>query len=117
MLGVIGVLAVFSVIGLLTTRQTVSAEDAAGAIVLDMVDFEFELEAASVPTGGTLLVKNSDPVVHDFKFDELEIKVVVGPGSETLVDLAGLSPGAYDYFCSLHSDGTSGMKGSFSVSG
>jgi plastocyanin len=116
-LGLIGVFAVVSIVGFLTTRQTVSAEDAAGAVVLDMVDFEFEPQMASVPTGGKLLIKNSDPLVHDFKFDELGIKVVIRPGSESLVDLSELDPGVYDYFCSLHSDGTSGMKGSFSVAG
>ena len=116
-LGLLGVFAVVSIVGFLTTRQTVSAEDAEGAAVLDMVDFEFDPQVVSVPVGGKLLVKNSDPFVHDFKFDELGIKVVVGPGSETLVDLSDLEPGVYDYFCSLHSNGTSGMKGSFSVAG
>lgn len=116
-LAVVAVFGVVSIVGFLTTRETVSAEDAAGAVVLDMVDFEFEPQMASVPSGGKLLIKNSDPFVHDFKFDELGIKVVVGPGSETLVDLSELAPGEYDYFCSLHSNGTTGMKGSFSIAG
>ncbi len=113
----IGVLGVISIVGFLTTRQTVSAEDAAGAVVLEMVDFEFEPQMVSVPAGGKLLIENSDPFVHDFKFDELGIKVVVGPRSEALVDLSELDPGVYDYFCSLHSDGTTGMRGSFAIEG
>lgn len=113
----IGILGVVSIVGFMATRQTVSAEDAAGAVVLDMVDFEFEPQVAAVPQGGKLLIKNSDLFVHDFKFERLDLKVVIGPGSEVLVDLSALEPGAYDYFCSLHSNGTTGMKGSFSITG
>jgi len=39
----------------------------------------------------------------------------VGPGSEALVDLTGLSPGTCQYICSFHSDGTEGMMGTLVV--
>jgi plastocyanin len=113
----VAALSVISVVGFFATKQTVSEADAAGAIVLDMVDFEFDPISLAVPAGGKLLIKNSDPFVHDFKFEELGIKIVLGPGSEKLVDLSELEAGPYDYFCSLHSDGTSGMAGSFTIGG
>lgn len=114
---VVGALVVVSVVGLFVTRETVSEADAAGAVVIDMVKFEFEPQAVTVPAGGKLLVRNSDPFVHDFTLDDLGIEVTVGPGSETIVDVNELAPGSYDYFCSLHSDGSTGMMGSFVVSG
>ncbi len=113
--GVLGVAAVVSVVGLFATRTSVSAEEAAGAVPLDMEKFEFAPEETSVATDGTLLITNSDPFMHDFTLEDLDIEVVVGPGSEALVSFAGAAPGTYDYFCTLHSDGTSGMKGTITV--
>ncbi|MEE8405611.1 MAG: hypothetical protein V3S32_00510 [Acidimicrobiia bacterium] len=54
-------------------------------------------------------------VAHDFTLEELDIYVYFGPGSEALVDLSAASPGTYPYFCSLHSDGTEGMRGTVTI--
>jgi plastocyanin len=114
-LGVLGIAAVVSVVGLFVTRTTVSEADAAGATRLDMVDFEFDPDTAAVPVGGSLLLTNSDIFNHDFTLDELDISVNVGPGSEVLIDIAGATPGTYDYVCSIHSDGTTGMRGTIII--
>jgi plastocyanin len=116
-LGVIGVAAVVSVAGFLVTRQTVSAEEAAGATEIDMTNFEFEPGTSSLAAGATILVKNSDPFAHDFTLDEFDISERLGPGSEVLIDLAGVTPGTYTYFCSLHSDGGEGMIGTIVIDG
>lgn len=113
--GVLGIAAVVSIAGLLATRTTVSAEEAAGSVPLDMEKFEFSPDATSVAAGGTVLLTNSDPFMHDFTVEDLGIEVVVGPGSEALVSFEGAAPGTYDYLCTLHSDGTSGMKGTITV--
>ena len=113
--GVLGVAAVVSVVGLFATRTTVSDAEAAGAVPLEMLKFEFAPEDTDVDTGGNVLLTNSDPFVHDFVVDELGIDVTVGPGSEALVAFDGAAPGTYQYICSLHSDGTSGMMGTITV--
>jgi plastocyanin len=116
----IGVLAAVSVSGFLVTRESVDDAEAAGSTVLEMVQFEFSPESSTVPVDGKLLIRNSDPFVHDLTLDELDIAVTVGPGSEALVDLTGVVPGTYDYVCSLHTeDGNEadGMVGSFTISG
>ena len=63
------------------------------------------------------MTHNADAFAHDFTLSELDIAVSVGPGSEALVDLTGLSPGTYQYICSFHSDGTEGMMGTLVVGG
>lgn len=114
-LGVLGIAAVVSAVGFVATRTTVSEAEASGATPLDMVKFEFDPETSVVPAGGKLLVTNSDPFAHDFTLEQLDIAVNVGPGSEALIDFAGAPPGTYTYFCSLHSDGTTGMKGTITI--
>ena len=113
--GILAVAAVVSVVGLVATRTTVSDAAAAGAVRLDMVKFEFDPDPTTVQADGTLLVTNSDPFSHDFTLEELDIEVHVGPGSEALINFAGATPGTYDYVCSLHSDGTSGMMGTITI--
>lgn len=116
--GVIAVMsaaALISIVGFFFTKSTVSEAEAAGATTLEMFDFEFEPKQSSVPSGGKLLVVNSDPFAHDLTVNELDVAVHVGPGGEALVDLSGAAPGTYDYFCSLHSDGTEGMVGTITI--
>jgi len=112
----VSVAAVVSITGFVITRETVDDNEAAGATVLDMPKSEFEPLVSTLPVQGRLLIQNSDPLVHDFTLDELDLSVSIGPGSETLVDTSGLAPGTYDYFCSLHYDGTSGMAGTIVIS-
>lgn len=115
--GIIGVAAVVSITGFLVTRQDVSDSEAAGAEVIEMTKFEFAPDPSAVPVNATLLVKNSDPFVHDITIETLDVFVSVGPGSEALVDLGDAPPGTYDYFCSLHWDGSSGMAGTLVIEG
>ena len=71
-----------------TGRETVSDEAAANAdLVVDLEDFEFDEDAYEVPAGGTVLVKNEDPVIHTFTIEDLDIDVDLGPGSEKLVEM------------------------------
>ena len=91
-IGAVGVAAIISIAGFFATKTSVSQADAAGAVTVDMVNFEFEPHASAGPAEGKLLLQTSDPYVHDFTFDELGIKVSVGPGSEAVVDLSGLEP-------------------------
>ncbi|MGQ0850111.1 MAG: cupredoxin domain-containing protein [Actinomycetota bacterium] len=116
-LGIIGLGAVVSVAGFFLTRHTVSAADAAAAEALDMRNYAFSPADLRVETGEKLLVHNSDAYVHDFAFDLISVKASVRPGSDALIDLSAASAGTYTYYCSLHSDGTSGMVGTITIGG
>jgi plastocyanin len=117
MLGLIGVLAVVSVAGFLMNRTSVSAEAATDAAVVDMVDFEFAPVTPMVATGQNLLLTNSDGFVHDLTIDELDLYESLGPGGEAIVDLSDVPAGTYQFYCSLHSDGTTGMAGTLTIEG
>ena len=114
-MGLIGVAALISVVGFFFTRESVSEAEAAGATTLNMVNFEFDPSTSSISSGGKLLVANTDAFAHDFTLEELDIYVYFGPGSDALVDLSGAAPGTYDYICSIHSDGTDGMRGTVTI--
>jgi len=115
-LGLIGVAAVISIGGFFLTKTSVSDTEAAGAVTLNMVNFEFDPMETSISPSENLLVVNADAFAHDFTLEELDIYVPIGPGSEAIVDLSAAEPGTYNYFCSLHSaDGTEDMFGTFTI--
>lgn len=116
-LGLVGVLAVVSVVGFSIARTTVSAAEAADAAALDMANFEFAPTTPSVTAGQNLLLTNSDGFVHDFTIDELDVYVNFVPGSEAIVDLRDVPAGIYQFYCSLHSDGVTGMAGTLTIEG
>jgi plastocyanin len=116
-LAVIGVAAVVSVTGFLLTKESVDDSEAAGATALEMVKFEFNPGSSALPVDGKLLIQNNDPFVHDFTFEAMDIAVTIGPGSQALVDMKGTPAGTYDYICSLHTDGDSGMTGTITITG
>jgi len=114
-MGLEGVAAVISIVGFLFTRESVGDAEASGATVLEMANFEFDPPTSSMPSGGNLLVANSDAFAHDFTLEELDIYVYFDSGSEALVDLSAAAPGTYPYFCCLHTDGTEGMRGTVTI--
>jgi plastocyanin len=94
------------VTGVLTvaTRDTVSDEEAASAdatIRLDNFDFDDD-QGYELAGGSTVLVKNTDPVVHTFTIDALDIDETLQPGSEKLVTIPD-EPGEYLLYCTPHS--------------
>jgi plastocyanin len=100
--GALGVLAALSLVLTVTSRETVDDEAAANAdVVVDLKDFKFDEDAYEVAGGGTVLVKNSDPFVHNFTIDALDIDVDLGPGSEKLVAIPD-EPGTYIVYCEPH---------------
>jgi len=115
--GLVGVLAAVSVVGFFMTRTTVSTAEAGNAASIDMMNFEFAPVTPTAAAGQNLLLTNSDGFVHDFTIDELDIFVNFGPGSEALVDLSDVPAGTYQFYCSLHSDGVTGMAGTLTIDG
>ena len=117
MLTVIGLASLVSIGGFLFTRETVSASEAEGATVVEMAEFEFVPDVITVAQGETLLLSNDDGFAHDFTLDAADIHEYFGPGSEALVDLSGLAPGEYEFWCQLHTYDGEGMTGTLTIEG
>ena len=101
---VVGMLAIVSIGLTLAGRETVDDEAAAAAdLSVDLKDFEFDQDAYDLTAGGTVVVKNSDPVFHTFTIDALDIDVDLGPGSEKLVTIPD-EPGTYVVYCNPHTE-------------
>ncbi len=105
---VVGVLTVASIVGFVFTRSTVSEADAEGAVALNMENFEFDPQSTTVSEGEKLYVTNSDPFAHDFTLEEYDISEYFGPGNEGIVDLSSVPAGTYQYFCTFHTDPSTG---------
>lgn len=118
-LGLLGLAAVVSIVGFILTRSTVDEAEASRAATVEMANFEFEPQTMTVSSGQDLLVANSDAFAHDFTLEQFDIEVSLGPGSEAIVDLSAVPPGIYDYFCSLHTDPSTGegMTGQITIEG
>ncbi len=104
--------------GVLTvsSRSTVSAEEALGAIVLDMDKIQFEPDSLEIPAerGVRLLLNNKDLVYHTFSIKGLDINHGVVGRNERLIQLPALRPGTYEYTCEV--PGHEDMKGTLIVS-
>jgi len=102
----LGLLALASAVLTVTGRDTVPDALADQAdLVVDMTDFEFDEDAYEVPAGGTILVKNSDPFLHNFSVEALGIDVDLGPSSEALITVTD-ETGSFVLFCEPHTSDT-----------
>ena len=82
----ISALLIVSAVLSITERDTVSAADAAGAILVDMKDTRFEPERLEMPAGQAvrLLVTNSDFTIHTFTIEGLGIDIGFGGVQRTI---------------------------------
>ncbi|MGH2694191.1 MAG: cupredoxin domain-containing protein [Actinomycetota bacterium] len=88
--------------GVLTAVGRETVDGVAGAdVTVELSDFEFDRDEYSLAGGTTVLVKNSDPFLHTFTIDALDIDVQLGPGSEELVEIPD-EPGSYILYCVPH---------------
>jgi len=114
---VAAVVAISAAAGIATVvqRDTVSAQDRAGAIEVTYADFAIEQKTLTVRAGETLkiVVENEDLAYHNFVIDDLNVKTGLGPGESKLVTLTVDTPGVYQYRCAV--SGHSSMKGTLIV--
>lgn len=104
-------------------RETVDPTVAAAATPVTMDALEFTGGEVTVAGGpdAALLVRNRDAFVHDLEIRGEDAAVLVNPGSEALLDVSGLAPGSYTFYCTLHSDtsdpdpASAGMAGTLVV--
>jgi plastocyanin len=95
--------------------ESVSAEERAGAIKVDMKNTEFDPAEIRIAAGqpARLVIKNRDLATHTFTVDTLGIDVSFIPGTEKIVDLSVLNAGTYVYICAI--EGHEEMKGTIVV--
>lgn len=106
-LGAVTLALVVSLTANMLGRTSVDATTAASATPVAMAGFEFTTTEVTVAVATpTLLVRNGDAFLHDLALPDHGVQVTVPPGSEALVDLSGLAPGRYTFYCTLHSDTT-----------
>jgi plastocyanin len=104
--GGLGLLAVVSAVLTVTGRDSVPDALADEAdLVVEMTDFEFDEDAYDVPAGGTILVKNSDPFLHNLTVEALDIDIDLGPSSEALVTVPD-ETGTFVLYCQPHTSDT-----------
>ncbi len=116
-MSLIGLAALASIAGFLTTRSTVDAARASDAVVVDMKNFVFEPEEVSIDAGEQLLLTNSDAFAHDFTLEEFRPVHVLWPRERGSRRCQRAFPGTYTYFCSLHTFDGEGMIGTLTVEG
>ena len=87
----------------LTGLESVSPDEKAGAISVDMKNSTFKPAQLTVPAGkpAKFVIKNRDLTAHTFTIKELGIDVKVLPGSEVLIELSSPPAGSYVYECTL----------------
>jgi len=107
----------------LAGRTSVDPAVAERATPVTIAGFAFADREVVVAAGADaeLLVRNRDAFLHDLALPSQDLAVVVQPGSEALLDVSGLAPGTYVFYCTLHSDVTdpdpesAGMAGTLVV--
>ncbi len=84
-----------------TSLESVSDEEKAAAIRVDIRNMYFEPTLLEAPAGKPvrLVIKNRDLTMHTFTIEELGIDVKVVPGSEKLIVLSSPPAGSYMYMC------------------
>ena len=87
----------------LTSLESVSPDEKAAAISVDMKNSAFKPSQLTVPAGkpAKFVIKNRDLTVHTFTIEELGIDVKVLPGSEELIELSSPPAGTYVYLCTF----------------
>lgn len=104
-------LILFSLFVTLSGRETVSADERAGAQPVRMHDIRFEPSGVTMAPGELkLIVRNDDLVVHTFTLDEAGVDTELGPGSEKIITLVLNQPGEYEYRCTVPGHGAMKAK-------
>ena len=99
----------------IVARNTVSAQEAVGAIRMNMDRIRFEPEQLTLPSGQAvrMVIDNQDLVFPTFTIKELDIEHEFVGTAERIIELPPLAPGSYSYTCEV--PGHEGMKGTLEV--
>jgi plastocyanin len=100
-----------------TTQQTTTGNvgTATTTVQVNMVDYQFQLDKTTVPSGKvTFVIKNSGNDVHNFDLNGVKSGALLSPG-QTETWTVSLAPGQYLYTCDVPFHVDRGMSGVFQV--
>lgn len=85
----------------------------APTLVVEAVDFAFELNRVEVATDQefNLTLVNQGALLHDLTIPDLGIRVVARPGESTTVGVTAQPPGEYLMLCTVPGHAEAGMEG------
>jgi FtsP/CotA-like multicopper oxidase with cupredoxin domain len=96
--------------GLVITSET------AAAIPVSLNEFTIDPTTDSIPADSTLVVANDGAAPHNVQVREAGIGTRdLDPGESAELDLVGLAPGSYEWFCSIAGHEGAGMTGTFDI--
>jgi len=72
------------------------------ATTVEMADFSYTPECASVAAGTSIEVRNVGEVPHTYTVNETDVDVQVEAGASTTIDLSNVAAGTYEVVCTLH---------------
>lgn len=89
----------------------------AGEVTVEAGEMWFEPATVEVTAGEpvNLTVVNTGQVRHDLTIDELDLRIEVASGQRDTAGLTMQQPGAYDFYCSVASHASAGMRGTLLV--
>jgi plastocyanin len=110
---VVGVLMVISAVLTVVNLGSASASEKEGAAYVKAKDTKFSTDKLSASPTGKIAFDNRDPILHTLTIDDLDIDLVVGPGSHEVVTLENAKAGDYIYRCRV--SGHEDMAGTLTV--
>jgi plastocyanin len=86
-------------------------------VTIEAREFGFSPAAVTIPASGAtrIVVKDAGRIVHNFTIDALGVQVVMSPGGSGEVTLVDLTPGTYQFYCSVSGHKEAGMVGTITV--
>ena len=101
--GVLAVLALVSIVLTVLQIDDVPASEAQGATVITAEKAKWDINRIDAPAGQPvrILVKNTDPIMHTFTIDDLDMDIRIGPWTEKLIVIENLEPRIYGFICRI----------------
>lgn len=88
----------------------VGGGDAPATLEVSATEFTYDPSEAEISSTGTITISNDGSIDHDLVIDDLTTDVIA-PGATGELVLEGLSPGEYEYYCSIPGHRDAGMEG------
>lgn len=79
-----------------------------GGATLTTANFAFAPASLTAAAGDEIQFVNEDDAKHNITAKDADLDVDVDAGASTTIDLTGVEPGSYDFFCEYHKDSMTG---------
>jgi plastocyanin len=125
MVGLFAVIVAVVAVGF-SLRAVDRAETASGGggpaapapVAVTLSEFKIEPADVTVPSGGSLTLKNTGSVTHNVSIKGAEVTSADVPaGKSATFDLSKLEDGAYEIICAIPGHAEAGMKGTLTIGG